>query len=221
MVAARGIVHSERTGAELRAAGHRIHGLQLWLALPEEYEEIEPSFHHYPAEDLPQTTIDGAKIRVMIGDAFGLRSPVRIYSATLYAEVEMPKDVSLKLAVDVEDRAIYLESGSLLMSGANEEDPLDQQEELSHHRLIVFEPGAEVRLSARTDSRLVIIGGSPLDRRYMWWNFVSSKMKRIEKAKADWKEGRFEMVPGETEFYTLPESDAFSEREERSSDGAR
>jgi len=103
MVAARCIVHSERTGPQLRAAGHRMNGLQLWSALPEEYEEREPTFTHYPAQDLPRTNVDGAELRVMIGNAYGLCSPVEMPSPTLYAEAEIPKGKSLRLPDEVEE----------------------------------------------------------------------------------------------------------------------
>jgi redox-sensitive bicupin YhaK (pirin superfamily) len=202
MVAARGIVHSERTGPQLRAAGHRMNGLQLWLALPEEVEEIEPAFYHYPAQDLPQTTINGAELRVMIGSAYGLHSPVKTFSPTLYTEVEMPKGCRLPLPEDAEQRAIYLLSGRLQI----------EETDLPSRCMTVFEPGGEVRVVAQEDSRIAMIGGAPLGKRYMWWNFVSSRRERIEQAKADWKEGRFGGVPGETEFYPLPQVDAFSEK---------
>ncbi len=207
MVAAKGIVHSERTGPQLRAAGHRMNGLQLWLALPEEYEESEPTFSHYPAQDLPRTNVEGTELRVMIGDAYGLHSPVETLSPTLYAEAEIPKGKSLRLPDDVEDRAVYLVSGSLQASGTGA-----GQTELTEKCLTLFTHKSDVSLSAREDSRITIIGGKPLGKRYMWWNFVSSRKERIERAKADWKEDRFTMVPGETEFYPLPETDAFPER---------
>lgn len=202
MVAARGIVHSERTGPELRATGHRMNGLQLWCALPEGVEEIEPTFYHYPAQDLPRTTIDGAELRVMIGSAYGLCSPVKTYSPTLYAEAEVPKGGNLLLPKDAEQRAVYLVSGRLRM----------QDTDLPSRCMTVFDPGGEVRLVAQEDSRIAIVGGATLGKRYMWWNFVSSRKERIEQAKTDWKEGRFGGVPGETDFHPLPEVDAFLEK---------
>ena len=204
MFAAGGIVHSERTGPELRSAGHRMNGLQLWIALPEEFEESDPAFYHYPAEDLPQADINGVRVRVMMGGAFGLESKVKTFSPTLYAEADIPNGRILDLPDTVGDRAVYLISGSLHHPGG----------ELPTNTLIIFEPGTEVRITARADSRIVIIGGNSLGRRYMWWNFVSSSKERIEQAKGDWREGRFKMVPGETEFYPLPDADVFSEREE-------
>jgi redox-sensitive bicupin YhaK (pirin superfamily) len=201
MVAGRGIVHSERTGPELRAAGHRMNGLQLWFGLPEEVEEIEPAFYHYPEEDLPRKTINGAQVRVMIGSAFGLHSPVKRFSPTLYAEAVLPRGRGITLPPEVLQRGIYLVSGALSLHDA----------ELSEHSLIVFKQGCEVSLRARQDSRVALIGGDPLGKRHMWWNFVSSSRERIDRAKSDWRNGHFRMVPGETEFAPLPKRDAFLE----------
>jgi redox-sensitive bicupin YhaK (pirin superfamily) len=201
MVAGRGIAHSERTRAELRKAGHRMNGLQLWFALPEEEEEIEPAFYHYPAEDLPRGTVDGARLRVMIGSAFGLHSPVKTFSPTLYAEAELPGGCTFSLPEDARQRGIYLVSGAL---------SVQQEIKLAEHCMVVFQEGSEVHLTALENSRIAMIGGSPLGKRYMWWNFVSSRKERIEQAKSDWSERRFQMVPGEREFAPLPRRDTFS-----------
>jgi redox-sensitive bicupin YhaK (pirin superfamily) len=202
MVAGSGIVHSERTGPELRASGSRMNGLQLWLALPDEVEESEPEFHHYPAADLPRRTTEGVSLRVMIGSAFGLRSPVMTFSPTLYAEANLLKGCVLSLPTEVQQRGVYLVSGALSTGDT----------ELAERSMVVLASGREVRLTAVRDCRIAIIGGSPLGRRYMWWNFVSSRKERIEQAKSDWGEGRFRMVPGENEFFPLPRRDAFSEK---------
>jgi redox-sensitive bicupin YhaK (pirin superfamily) len=199
MVAGRGIVHSERTGSELRAAGHRMNGLQLWFALPKESEETEPAFHHYSEGDLPGKTIDGVRVRVLIGTAFGLDSPVKRYSPTLYAEADLPRGCAISLPPEVQQRGIYVVSGALRLKDA----------ELAEHNLVVFKPGREVSLTAVQDSRIAFIGGDPLGKRHMWWNFVSSSRERIERAKSDWSHGRFRMVPGETESAPLPRRDAF------------
>ena len=202
MVAGRGIVHSERTGAGLRAAGHRVHGLQLWFALPEEDEEVEASFSHHPAEELPHAAIDGSRVRVMIGSAYGLESPVRTFSPTLYAEAQIPAGGTLPLPEGVEERGVYLVSGRLEVGDA----------EVPEQALSVFGAGPGLHLRAREDSRLAIIGGVSLGPRHMWWNFVSSRKERLEQAKADWREERMGRVPGESERYPLPERDAFLER---------
>jgi redox-sensitive bicupin YhaK (pirin superfamily) len=207
MVAGRGIVHSERTGPELRAAGHRLNGLQLWFALPEEDEQSEPRFTHYSAADLPRTTLQGAEVRVMIGRAWGLESPVRTLSPTLYAEARVPAGATLPLPGDAEELAVYPLSGKLRIGGA----------EVTNRALSVLAAGAPV-LSAEEDSRLAIVGGTPLGRRYMWWNFVSSRMEHIRKAQADWTADRLGHVPGETERYPLPQHDRFSESEGQFSD---
>jgi len=202
MFASRGIVHSERTGPELRAAGHRLHGLQLWCGLPLEREETAPCFLHYPADALPRTEIGPVGVRVMIGSAFGLDSPVETASPTLYAEAAVPGGGELALPRGIPERAVYVVSGAMASGGA----------ELPARTLAVFEGGDDVRLAAREDSRIALIGGAPLGRRYMWWNFVSSRRERIEQAKADWKEGRFAPVPGETEAAPLPQRDEFFDR---------
>ncbi len=207
MVAGRGVVHSERTGPQMRAAGHGMNGLQLWLALPQEYEEVEPAFHHYPASGLPRASIDGVALRVMIGDAYGLHAPVTTCSPTLYAEAEIPAGRVLRLPDKVEEQAVYVVSGSLRVQATG----------LAAHTMTVFADPSSIELAAEADCRIALIGGSPVGRRLMWWNFVSSRRERIERAKADWKEDRFPRVPGETERSALPKADAFSEREDRSS----
>jgi len=194
MTAGRGIVHSERTPDELRAQGHRLHGLQLWVALPEETEETEPAFGHYPANQLPTLELPGVSLRVMIGNAFGLSSPVQVCSPTLYAEARLEAGASLKLPSDVTERAVYLVSGTVL-SGDRLIEP---------RTLAVLHPQAEITLNAREPSQLALVGGEPLGRRSMFWNFVSSRPERIEQAKQDWQAGQFPKVPGETEFIPLP-----------------
>lgn len=198
MVAGRGIVHSERTGPELRAAGHRLNGLQLWFALPEDIEETEPAFYHYPEGDLPGKTMKGVRVRVLIGTAFGLNSPVKSFSPTLYAEADLPRGCTFPLPPEVQQRGMYLISGTLGLQDA----------ELAEHSMVVFKPGREVSLTALQDSRIALIGGDPLGKRHMWWNFVSSSKQRIERAKSDWSNGGFPKVPGETEFAALRQRDA-------------
>lgn len=194
MVAGRGITHSERTRDELRAKGYKLHGLQLWHALPEKDEEIEPAFYHTPADEIPETEIDGVKIRVMMGKAFGLSSPVKTFSPILYAEAEMPAGSELDIPV-ADEIGVYVVKGTVKIDGEN--SPL--------FTMSVLSPEA-AKITAETDARLAIIGGSPLGKRYIDWNFVSSRKERIEQAKEDWKAGRFDTVPGDSEeFIPLPE----------------
>jgi redox-sensitive bicupin YhaK (pirin superfamily) len=194
MVAGRGIVHSERTGPELRAAGHALHGLQLWLALPDDAEETEPAFLHYGAEVLPASRVEGVPVRVMIGSAYGVESPVRQHSPTLYLEAELARGQSLRLPDAVGERGLYLASGRLRIDAT----------EVAPCTLTVLNDTAKVAVEALEDSRIALVGGEPLGERHIWWNFVSSRRERIEQAKADWREGRFATVPGETEFIPLP-----------------
>ena len=195
MVAGRGIVHSERQRPEVTAHPQRIHGLQLWLALPEAMEECEPAFLHYPSEALPRTTVEGVALRVMMGAAYGLRSPVRTDAETLYVEADLQPGQRLRLP-DAEERAVYVASGRLQA----------RDNTLPAHAMAVFETQAGIEVEAIEASRIAIVGGERLGPRFMEWNFVSSRRERIEQAKADWKAGRFPKVPGdEAEFIPLPE----------------
>jgi redox-sensitive bicupin YhaK (pirin superfamily) len=196
MTAGSGIVHSERTPPELRATGSRVHGLQLWVGLPLGQEEVAPDFAHYPAASLPEIADSSRKIRVMIGAAFGARSPVKTLSETFYADVELAAGARLDLPADHDERGIYIVSGALTL----------EQRSFAEHQLLVLRQGVATSVVAEQPSRLVILGGAKLDgERHIWWNLVSSSQARIEQAKADWKAGRFAKVPGETEFIPLPE----------------
>jgi redox-sensitive bicupin YhaK (pirin superfamily) len=196
MTAGRGIVHSERTGPELRASGHRIHGIQSWVALPREFEEIEPSFRHHTAASLPEFTVGNATVRVIAGDAYGRASPVEVLTATLYVDVALPPGASLQVPGEHEERACYVAEGRLLIGG----------DEVTAGQMALIEPGADVRLDSPSGARALLLGGAAADGpRHIWWNFVSSSQERIEQAKRDWREGRFAAVPGETEFIPLPE----------------
>ena len=194
MVAGKGIVHSERTPPDLRKGEHRLHALQLWLALPEAEEEIDPAFYHYDAADLPTTSVDGVQLRVMMGAAFGLISPVKTFAQTLYIEAHLQQGQSLVLP-DAEERAVYLAKGSVKTNGALIEE----------FTMAVLENKPGITLEATEDCRLALIGGEKLSERFIEWNFVSSRKERIAKAKEDWKAGRFAKVPGDDqEFIPLP-----------------
>lgn len=195
MVAGRGIVHSERERPAVTATEHRLHGLQLWLALPDADEEVEPAFHHYAAADIPTTTIDGVPVRVMMGSAFGLTSPVRVFAETLYVEAHLRPGQTLALP-EADERAVYVAQGSLTAGGTA----------IPEHAMAVFTDAAGVVLQATAESRFALIGGEHLGPRFVDWNFVSSRKTRIETAKDDWRAGRFPKVPGdEDEFIPLPE----------------
>ncbi|WLQ11918.1 pirin family protein [Hahella aquimaris] len=195
MVAGRGIVHSERERPEIRNKDHSVHGLQLWLALPEDQEEIEPAFYHYPGASIPQVTVDGVDVRIMMGSACGVASPVKVFAETLYLEAHLRLGQTFKLP-QTEERAVYVAQGEL-----NARDNL-----LPQYAMAFFSNEPDVTLEATQDTRLVLIGGESFNKRFIDWNFVSSRKERIEQAKQDWKSGRFPKVPeDEEEFIPLPE----------------
>ena len=195
MTAGRGIAHSERTEAGLRETGHELQGIQSWLALPKVHEETAPGFVHHAAGDMPSITDRGVSLRLVVGSLFGQTSPVATFSETFYADVTLATGASLPLPPDHPERAAYVLSGALEVAG----------EVFHEHQLLVFNPGDDITIRATQDSRVLLLGGEPLDGpRHLWWNFVSSSQDRIEAAKADWKAGRFGLVPGDDEFIPLP-----------------
>ena len=194
MTAGRGIVHSERTPDDLRHTVRRSHGLQLWAALPEAHEEDEPSFVHTPAADLPQQRLDGIALRVMIGRAFGLASPVKTLSDTLYVDLACDAGAALAVPDAATERGLYGVDGGFELDG----------QAVPPCTLAVLPPGATPTLRTPTATRVVLLGGAPLGHRFMVWNFVSSRRERIAQAQDDWAVQRFPRVPGETEFIPLP-----------------
>lgn len=195
MVAGKGIVHSERERDEVNSVPHTVHGLQLWLALPEDKEEIDPAFYHYPGRKIPDVCINDVRIRVMMGAAYGVTSPVKTFSNTLYVEADIRRGQTLELP-EAEELGIYVASGSLKIGGSD----------VPEYTMAVAERCGGVSVSAMQDSRIAMVGGDNLGERFIEWNFVSSRKERIEQAKREWKEGRFPKVPGdEKEFIPLPE----------------
>ncbi|HEY6640714.1 pirin family protein [Povalibacter sp.] len=196
MTAGRGIAHSERTPTAARQSGSPLSGMQSWLALPTAHEETAPSFQRFTADQLPIIEDRGLFARVIAGSAFGQRSPVTTASEWLYAEVVLQPGISAPLEADQEERAIYVVEGEIEIA----------REIFAAPQLLVFRPGDRITVTAVSTARLMFLGGAGIDGpRHIWWNFVSSSKERIEQAKADWKAGRFQPVPGETEFIPLPE----------------
>ncbi|MCB1475916.1 MAG: pirin family protein [Rhodobiaceae bacterium] len=197
MTAGRGIVHSERTAPEVKARGSRILGLQSWVALPKDQEETAPAFVHVGRGELPVIEGEGNSVRLVAGTFAGASAPVHTASAMVYADATMRAGARLPIDADHEERAVYVLSGRIEIAG----------ETFESGGLLILKPGERVALTALADSRLMIIGGETMDGpRHIWWNFVSSRKERIDQAKADWKAGRFDTVPGdEKEFVPLPE----------------
>jgi redox-sensitive bicupin YhaK (pirin superfamily) len=197
MRAGRGIVHSERTGAERRRTGGVVHGIQSWVALPAADEETAPAFEHHPRETLPLVERPGARLRVLAGHAYGARSPVGVRSPTLYVHAELEDGAELPLTDEHDERAVYVVEGELACEGAS----------YRAGSMLVLRPGAKPALHARGAARLMLLGGAALEGpRHIFWNFVSSSRERIEQAKQEWKRGAFAKVPGDDlEFIPLPE----------------
>jgi hypothetical protein len=194
MVAGSGIVHSERERTEVTAVAHRLHGLQLWLALPQEQEEIAPAFYHVPQAQIPALDINGVQLRVIMGSAYGVTSPVPVFSETLYIEAFLQPGQQLRLP-ETSERALYLVSGQVKICGT----------ELGLQTLTVLQDTAGIVLEAVTAARIALIGGAAIGPRFINWNFVSSSKARLEQAIHDWQAGKFPKVPGdESEFIPYP-----------------
>lgn len=197
MVAGRGIVHSERTSEHDLARDVSMEGIQAWIGLPMADEETDPSFAHHAADDLPMFARGDVQYRIIAGTAFGQEAPVRVFSPIFYLHGEAPSGAAIDLPDNHEERAIYVVSGEITVDG----DTIDAG------KMVVFASGATPAIAATTDTRFMQLGGAPLDgKRAIWWNFVSSDADRMEAAKARWKSGGFDVVPGdEEEFIPLPD----------------
>lgn len=196
MIAGRGIVHSERTGAEERAAGHRMHGIQTWIALPKAHEQTEPQFTHYPKSSLPFITVPGVRMHLIAGRAFGTEAPTVTFSDMFYIFAEMSPGAEFEMRPEYPERGLYVVQGEIYVDN----------HPVAPHHLAVLAPDRAVRIRAAGDARIMLLGGAGLDgRRIIWWNFVASSRELIDDAKQRWRTGRFPSVPGETEFIPLPE----------------
>ncbi|MEC8307419.1 MAG: pirin family protein [Pseudomonadota bacterium] len=197
MTAGSGIVHSERSDPDSRANLSELFGIQSWLALPRSWEETAASFDHYGESRLPQFSENGIEGRVLLGDWFGLESPVSFPGDSMYVDLRMSENSAAQFPKGQEERAIFSARGAIEIDGI-----LYPESEL-----LVLAPGRDVRVVAPHGARILLFGGEPLDGpRHLWWNFVSSSKERIEQAKIDWLGGRFAQVPGDDEFIPLPDS---------------
>ncbi|MFI5446668.1 pirin family protein [Polaromonas sp. UC242_47] len=196
MTAGRGIVHSERGPEDLRGTAYVNHGLQLWAALPQAFEEVAPEFSHTPAEAIPVVTLGGAEVRVLIGEAFGQTSPVKTFSKTIYLDVKLAAGATLALPALADELAVYAVDGDLTLDG----------EPVAAHTLATLTPGVVTQIGGSGPTRWVVIGGDALDgHRFIWWNFVSSRKERIVQASDDWAAQAMGQVEGDTEWIPLPE----------------
>lgn len=196
MTAGRGIVHSERSPADQRAGKSPMFGMQTWLALPDGQEEIEPAFESVGADDLPMIEDGGAKARIIMGSLWGQTAPTTCHADTIYADILLYADGAIPIDAEADERAVMLVDGDGALDGV----PLER------YVLYVIAPGAKVTLASQSGGRAMLLGGEAFaSERHVWWNFVSSSKDRIEQAKQDWFEGRFPVVPGDSdEFIPLP-----------------
>lgn len=203
MTAGRGIVHSERTPADERRRGARMNGIQLWVALPDEHEEIEPSFSHHPKETLPEFMVGPARLKLLLGRLFGRQSPVPVHSNLFYAEVRLEAGDRLDLPVEGREAAVYVVDGHIHITG----------EDVNSTEMAIGKDGEDLPIEALSSTRLMVIGGEPVGERIIYWNFVSSSAERMEEAKQLWAKGpgptseneRFRPIPGDDrEFIPLP-----------------
>lgn len=197
MTAGRGVVHSERTAPQQRQSGQRLFGLQAWVALPTDAEEVSASFEHRAKGELPVIEGEGKKVRLVAGSMFGATSPLTASSPLVYADIVLDAGAGLPVDPVHTERALYVLQGEIEVGG----------EFYGPHGLMLLREGMSVKVTARQNSRLVLIGGEPLEGpRFIWWNFVSSSKDRIEQAKSDWLAQRFDKVVNDAEEFTpLPE----------------
>ncbi len=197
MTAGRGVVHSERTPEYLRHADKFLHGLQIWIALPKDMEETEPSFMHIAAEDLPVWQEEGVQYKLIAGEIEGRRAPVPVYSKLFMLEIKSQADVVIDLV-----GKLYGESGLYIVEGEVE----NQGNAYGSGQLLITKDAHLCAFTMKAGSSVYIFGGEPFpEERFIYWNFVSTSKERIEQAKEDWTAQRFEKVPGETGFVPLPQ----------------
>jgi redox-sensitive bicupin YhaK (pirin superfamily) len=196
MTAGRGIAHSERFEDPAALAGNTLEMIQTWVALPEKDEEDLPSFNNYTPEQLPIFTENGLWMRLIAGDAYGLRNDVKTHSPLFYLHAMVQKGTKFGLPREHTERGIYIARGSVEVSGHTYQEG----------QMLVFTKGVDPTILAQETSTMMMLGGEPLGERFIWWNFVSSRKERIEQAKSDWKEGRIQLPPMDNhEFIPLPE----------------
>lgn len=197
MTAGSGIVHSERSDDVSRAERSRLFGIQSWLALPRQFEAVDPDFIHYPDAEIPAFSDSGLSGRVVMGDWGGLESPVAFPHPSLYVDLALQPGARVAIPDGFAERAIFSADESIELDGID----------YGGSELLVLASGYTAELTAPQGARVLIFGGEPLDGpRHLWWNFVASDPERLEQAKRDWQADRFDPVPGETEWIPLPET---------------
>jgi redox-sensitive bicupin YhaK (pirin superfamily) len=197
MLAGRGIVHSERTPPEMRRGSSPLSGIQVWIGLPSREEEVPPAFSHHAAAELPELSLPGVHLRLVAGTLAGARSPVQTLSPLFYADAQLEAGATLALDDEHAERAMFVCSGDVRL----------QTRRIEPGRMLVFPAGGPIHIDAHAQSRVLLLGGAPLDsRRYLWWNFVASSREQLTLAAERWRAGNFPPVPGDDEFIPLPDT---------------
>lgn len=204
MTAGHGIVHSERTPDDLRATGSKLSGIQCWVALPKEFEEIAPNFTHYPSPSLPEFKVGEVELKLLLGKMFDHESPVKIHSDLFYLNAKLPKGSHLAVPVNEQEVAAYIVGGKVRI----------YDQEIEQFSLVIAEENKMMTIEAIEETHLMLLGGKPVGERFIYWNFVASSEEKIEKAKLDWLQGpgdkgsRFPKIPGDDrEYIPLPETE--------------
>lgn len=193
MTAGSGIVHSERPGEDLERES-ALNGIQSWIALPNELQEIDAAFDHYSASELPEWTDGGVVCRLIMGTLAGRESPVKTYSRTLYADLNFSAGAEIRIDLNENEQALYVAEGQITVVG----------ELVDAGEMVVLDGANQIAMQSSVAARVMLIGGDPVGERQMYWNFVSNDIARIERAKDDWRNGAFPSVPGDDEFIPLP-----------------
>lgn len=197
MTAGKGIVHSERTPEYLRQSEKSLHGLQIWVALPKDLEQMEPEFYHADADDLPSWNTDGVQFKLIAGEAFGKKSPIPVYSPLYFLELKSEEEKTVKIG-----EYLFGESGIYILDGAIENDG----NIFSPKQLLVAKDSSLCEFTMKANTTIYIFGGDAfLEERFIYWNFVATSKELIEEAKTKWTNQEFDKVPGETDFVPLPE----------------
>lgn len=201
MTAGKGITHSERTALNVREKNHQLYGIQTWLALPEKQEEMAPTFENQKSADLPVIEGKDKHVKLLLGSLYGERSPVQVHSDMFYADAVLSAGSKIPLRPDHEERGLYIVEGEIEIAG----------DVFKSGQMMTFRTGGEIMIEAKTNARLILLGGESIGERYIWWNFVASSQEKIDAAKeawrqGDWQHGRFQLpVDDKDEFMSLPE----------------
>lgn len=199
MTAGKGISHSEREDQHERTIDRSIHGLQFWVALPKDKEDIDPSFHHHGMDEIPKVKTEGSVIDVVAGDAFGKSSPLKAHSPMIFLMLKAHAEGTVELQKKNFELALYVVKGSVTLG----------EETFGETKMVILEKGSDLAFTHSSDALVAVLGGEDFpEKRFIYWNLVSSSEEKIEKAKAAWRNGTFPMVPGDAEKIPLPEDEA-------------